>query len=194
MRRPWRGKPGRRDDPASRLIKSKLPPAAGGGVFLAVAPAEGARSFFSMATEEGIVTKVDGALAEVRTVKSEACAACSAKEFCHDGGREMTVSVLNHAKARPGDRVRLEIATGAFVKVMFLLYIIPILALLAGALVGLALSGDKAAVLGALVGFAIAVAFVRVKGRRMGNMAAYQPRIVRVLERCTAVDINQPAA
>lgn len=147
-----------------------------------------------MATEEGIVTRVDGEVAEVRTVKSEACAACSAKGFCHDGGREMTVSVLNPVKARPGDRVRLEIATGAFVKVMFLLYIIPILALLAGALVGLALSGDKAAALGALVGFALAVAFVRVKGRRMGGTAAYQPRIVRILQRCAKIDaVSDPA-
>jgi sigma-E factor negative regulatory protein RseC len=146
-----------------------------------------------MATEEGIVTKVDGALAEVRTMKSAACEACSAKGFCHDGGREMIVSVLNPAKARPGDRVRLEIATGAFVKVMFLLYIIPVLALLAGALAGLAISGDKAAALGALVGFALAVTFVRARGRRMGDMAAYQPRIVRVLERCAHMDVKDPA-
>jgi sigma-E factor negative regulatory protein RseC len=136
-----------------------------------------------MATEEGIVTRVDGLLAEVLTVKSEACAACSAKGYCHDSGREMTVSVLNHVQARPGDRVRLEIATGAFVKVMFLLYIVPILALLAGALSGLALSGDGGAAVGALIGFALAVAFVRLRGRKMGTMPDYQPRIVRVLER-----------
>ncbi|MDD2603942.1 MAG: SoxR reducing system RseC family protein [Desulfobacterales bacterium] len=146
-----------------------------------------------MATEEGIVTRVNGVLAEVRTLKSEACAACNAKEFCHDGGREMTVSVLNSAKARIGDRVRLEIATGAFVKAMFLLYIVPVLALLAGALAGLAISGDEAAALGALAGFAVSVVLVRVIGRRMGDMAAYQPRIVRVLERCAAIDVNDPA-
>jgi sigma-E factor negative regulatory protein RseC len=136
-----------------------------------------------MATEEGIVTRVDGPLAEVRTVKSEACAACSAKGFCHDGGREMTVSVLNSAKAGLGDRVRLEIATGAFVKVMFLLYIVPVLSLLVGALTGMALAGDDAAAVGALIGLVLAVLFVRVKGRKMGTMAAYQPRIVRVLKR-----------
>jgi len=146
-----------------------------------------------MATEEGIVTKVDGALAEVRTMKRAACEACSAKGFCHDGGREMIVSVLNPVKARPGDRVRLEIATGVFVKVMFLLYIVPVLALLAGALAGLAISGDKAAALGALVGFALAVTFVRATGRRMGDMAAYQPRIVRVLERGVKINANGPA-
>jgi positive regulator of sigma E activity len=77
--------------------------------------------------------------------------------------------------------------------VMFLLYIIPVLALLAGALAGLAISGDKAAALGALVGFALAVTFVRARGRRMGDMAAYQPRIVRVLERCAHMDVKDPA-
>jgi sigma-E factor negative regulatory protein RseC len=136
-----------------------------------------------MATEEGIVTRADGALAEVKTVKTEACASCSAKGFCHDSGREMTVSVLNSVNARPGDRVRLEIATGAFVKVMFLLYIVPVLALLAGALIGLAVGGDEAAAVGALIGFVLAVALVRSKGRKMGAMAAYQPRIVRVIQR-----------
>jgi sigma-E factor negative regulatory protein RseC len=146
-----------------------------------------------MATEEGIVTKVDGALAEVRTMKSAACEACSAKGFCHDGGREMTVSVLNTVQARPGDRVRLEIATGAFVKVMFLLYIVPVLALLVGALAGLALSGDGAAAPGALAGFVLAVSFIRARGRRMGGMAAYQPRIARILERGAQIDANGPA-
>jgi len=136
-----------------------------------------------MTTEEGIVTRIDGARAEVKTVKSEACAACSAKGFCHDSGREMTVSVINSAKARPGDRVRLEIATGAFVKVMFLLYIVPVLALLVGALIGLPLAGDNGAAVGALIGFGLAIAFVRVQGRKMGTMVDYQPRIVRVLKR-----------
>jgi sigma-E factor negative regulatory protein RseC len=136
-----------------------------------------------MASEEGIVTKIDGAMAEVKTVKSDACASCSAKGFCHDAGREMTVTVVNSANARPGDRVRLEIATGAYVKVMFLLYIVPVIALMAGAGIGLAVGGEDAAALGALIGFALSVVVVRIKGRRMGAMSAYQPRIARVLER-----------
>ena len=139
-----------------------------------------------MAREEGIVTHTNGESAMVRTVKSGACEACSAKGFCTDSGRDMTVTALNIAKARPGDRVRLEIATGAFMKVMFLLYMVPVLALLAGALIGLALGGDSAAAAGALIAFVLAVAFVRQRGRRMGAMADYQPRIVKVLRRQAA--------
>jgi len=146
-----------------------------------------------VASEEGIVTEVRGASAQVRTVKSEACEACSAKGFCHDGGRDMLVTALNVARARPGDRVRLEIATGAFVKVMFLLYIVPVAALAAGALVGLALGGDGAAAMGAIVGFALAVVFVRARGRRMGSMDVYQPRIVKVVRR-PAVPTAPPQA
>ncbi len=145
-----------------------------------------------MAAEEGIVTRVDGVMAEVKTIKSEACAGCSAKGFCHDAGREMTVSVRNSANARPGDRVRLEIATGAYIKAMLLLYIVPVACLLAGAAIGLPLGGEDAAALCALAGLALSVVVVRVKGRRMGTMSAYQPRIVRILER--GVQVGEPCA
>ena len=144
-----------------------------------------------MAREEGIVTHTNGASAMVRTIKSGACDACSAKGFCTDSGRDMTVTALNIVSARPGDRVRLEIATGAFMKVMFLLYIVPVMALLAGALIGLALAGDSAAAVGALIAFILAVAFVRQRGRRMGTMDAYQPRIVKIVRR-RAADEPQP--
>ena len=84
--------------------------------------------------------------------------------------------------------MRVEIPTGAFLKVMFLLYIFPVMALLGGALIGLSLGGDHSAALGALIGFVLAVVFVRYRGRRMGAMAVYQPRIVKVLRR--AADQN----
>jgi sigma-E factor negative regulatory protein RseC len=146
-----------------------------------------------MASEEGIVTQVSGLSAVVRTVKSGDCEACSAKGFCSDAGREMNVSALNSANARPGDRVRVEIPTGAFIKAMFLLYIFPVLALLAGALVGLSLGGDHSAALGALIGFVLSVLVVRHRGRRMGAMAAYQPRIVKVLQRAATEDVRPDA-
>ncbi len=135
-----------------------------------------------MAIEEGIVLKTDGVWAEVRTIKSDACASCSAKGFCHDGGREMTVSVRNSARAKPGDRVSIEIATGSFLKVLLLLYIVPVLALMAGAFIGLRLGGEDIAAAGAVIGFVLAVVFVRIKGRQIGGMAAYQPQIVRVIK------------
>ena len=136
-----------------------------------------------MASEEGIITRIDGPSAVVRTVKSGDCEACSAKGFCSDSGREMDVRALNSARARVGDRVRIEIPTGAFIKAMSLLYLFPVAALLAGAFIGLALGGDNGAALGALVGFVLAVVVVRYRGRRMGAMAVYQPRIVKVIRR-----------
>ncbi len=143
-----------------------------------------------MASEEGVVTRIDGLSAVVRTVKSGDCEACSARGFCSDAGREMNVTALNGAQACPGDRVRVEIPTGAFIKAMGLLYIFPVAALLAGALVGLSLGGDNHAALGALAGFALAVVFVRFRGRRMGAMAVYQPRIVKIIRR--AADPGPP--
>ncbi len=148
-----------------------------------------------MATEEGIVTKISApGKALVSTVRSGACAACSAKGMCQSigggGGDEAEVIVNNAVDARVGDRVVISFRTGSLMKAMFLLYLFPILCLLAGALIGnhyaqtLHMDSSK---FSALVGFlflAGAIVFVKTKGNKMAEKKEYQPKIVRVLKRC----------
>ena len=94
-----------------------------------------------MATEEGIVTKIEStATAWVKTTKSGACKSCSARSSCHSmgGSNEMEVEAINQAGAQVGQKVVLSFATSPLLKATFLLYVFPIIAMIVGAfLIGL---------------------------------------------------------
>jgi sigma-E factor negative regulatory protein RseC len=145
-----------------------------------------------MATEIGIVTKIsDPGMALVSTVRSGACESCTAKGMCHNlgGGNEAEVMAINSANARVGDRIVISFQTSSLMKAMFLLYIFPILWLLAGAVIGHNYSsflGMNSSALSAIVGFLfffIAVIFVKTRANQLAKKDTYQPRIIRVLER-----------
>ncbi len=91
-----------------------------------------------MAREIGVVIKIKGENAVVKTQRKAACEGCSEKSTCHSmgGTRELEIEALNPVHARIGDRVTLEFATGRMLQLSLLLYIFPIAALLAGAVIG----------------------------------------------------------
>jgi sigma-E factor negative regulatory protein RseC len=140
-----------------------------------------------MATEKGIVTQIGTGTAWVRTLPSEACAGCPSCGTCNAQREDTEVEVLNEVGAKIGDRILIDIKTSAFLKATFLLYVFPIIGLLAGSLLGVQAAeyyGYDSSACSALIGFAaffLTVAVVRVKGNRMGQDKAYRPRIVRIL-------------
>jgi sigma-E factor negative regulatory protein RseC len=88
-----------------------------------------------------------------------------------------------------GDRVVLKVDTSPLLKATFLIYLFPILMLLAGAGVGEWLShsvGWGSSMPAAVFGFgslAAGLVLVRVWGRRLSQQSAYRPRIIRVIGR-----------
>jgi sigma-E factor negative regulatory protein RseC len=146
-----------------------------------------------MATEEGVVFKlgVSGAgTAWVRTTRSSACESCSSRGACHGEGdgkqMEMEVEAINTADARVGDRIVLNIENGSLLKATFLLYVFPILAMIAGAVLGQAVAvmrGTDPSGLSALFGFlffGLAFIVIRVTGRRLSKNASYRPEIIKI--------------
>jgi sigma-E factor negative regulatory protein RseC len=144
-----------------------------------------------VATEQGVVVRIDAAGAWVKTVRSEACDSCNSKGACHTmgGGKEMEVAVLNPIGARVGDRVVIKLGTSPFLKATFLVYMFPVLLLVVGAAAGEWIS--RSAGLGsplpsALLGFgslAAGLVFMRIIARRLAEKAEYRPRITRVTGR-----------
>jgi sigma-E factor negative regulatory protein RseC len=143
-----------------------------------------------MATEEGIVIKVDSDKAWVKTSRTSACKACASRKSCHlsEDGQDMEVEVFNDMGAKVGDRILLGVASSALLKISFLLYIFPILLLLLGAVIGqelattLALEGSGLSALFGFSSFLIAFGLVRLRGRRLARNQAYYPRIVKILK------------
>lgn len=146
-----------------------------------------------MATEEGIVFKMGApgaGTAWVKTTRSSACESCSSKDTCHgDGGGEgmdMEVEARNTAGARVGDRILLNLETASLLKATFLLYVFPILAMIAGAVLGQTVAvtrGMDPSGLSALFGFlffGLAFIVIRITGRRLSNNASYKPEIIKI--------------
>jgi sigma-E factor negative regulatory protein RseC len=140
-----------------------------------------------MATEKGIVTQIGPGTAWVRTLPSETCASCASCGTCNAQREDTEVEVINEVGAKIGDRILIDIKTSAFLKATFLLYVFPIIGLLAGSLLGVQAAkyyGYDSSACSAIMGFAaffLTVAIVRIKGNRMGQDRAYRPKIVRVL-------------
>lgn len=143
-----------------------------------------------MATEQGVVLRTDSEAAWVKTIRSSACEGCTAKGSCHSmgGGQEMEVKVLNPAGAREGDRIVLSFETSSLLKATFLIYVFPIIFLIAGAALGQMLAPlmvFNPSALAALLGFAfffIALFIIKARANKMAKQNAYQPKITKIIK------------
>ncbi len=144
-----------------------------------------------MATEEGTVIKLAASTAWIKTKRSASCESCASKKSCNamGGGNDMEVEAINMTDAGVGDQVVLSFETSSLLKATFLLYVFPILCMLAGAVIGKEtaqmLNYDES-VMSAIISFLfffIAIFFVKIKGNRMALDDKYQPKIIRVIKR-----------
>lgn len=143
-----------------------------------------------MATERGIVTKIDSTTAWVKTTRTSACRTCSAKSSCSTGesGKEMEVEAINEAGAQIGDRIIISIETASLLKASFLLYVFPILLMIAGAVIGQKTGpvfDIDPSLFSAIVGFLfffISFWFVKSRGNSMAQKNEYKPKIIRILK------------
>ena len=122
-----------------------------------------------MMREEGIVVGLDGPYALISCERKKSCGGCSGEQSCGvlSGGlgkKGVEIRAHNPLHAEIGERVVLEIGERYFLRASFLVYVVPILSLIAvGSLArSLALSwpGADAESLGALGGLvAMALSF-----------------------------------
>lgn len=93
--------------------------------------------------EIGVVQNIFGEYADVAIVRKTACgencASCSGG--CTPG--EQIIRARNTAFAKKGDRVVLEMQTGKVVKAAFWVYILPIICLVAGTIIGQEFFGNE---------------------------------------------------
>ena len=144
-----------------------------------------------MATEKGIVTKLDSTSAHIKTMKTSSCEACAAKDSCHTlgGGKEMEVEAINTIGAKVGDEVVMSFETSSLMKASFLVYVFPILCMIAGAVIGQEIAPNynlSAAVWSLVLGFLfffLAFLIVRLMGNKLSEKEKYRPKIIRIRKR-----------
>ena len=143
-----------------------------------------------MISEQGIVKRASGSKAWVVTTRSEMCEACASQGACKvlGGGKEMEVEAINSAQAKPGDQVLLTLEDQSLIKLSFLVYMFPILALIAGAALGqkvgplLSISKELASFGLGAVAFGLAFLIVRKKDKKLEQTGSTIPRVARIIK------------
>jgi sigma-E factor negative regulatory protein RseC len=132
-------------------------------------------------TEHGLVIDTDDGIARVSLDRSADCAKCNA--CCIGKDRNMFAEVDNTVDAKKGDHVIVEVSDRQAVKAVLLTLGLPLLVLVAGAIVFSSLAqgmgfGDSGEIIGGLAGFVLMVlVFIgirrydqRIRKRRSSNM------------------------
>jgi positive regulator of sigma E activity/YHS domain-containing protein len=144
-----------------------------------------------MAQEEGLVasTSEDG-WAQVVTERRDACADCGASHCCAAlrGSSKMVIKALNRAGAGAGDLVSINLRSGTVIQSAAIFYMIPLLGLISGAVVGttlnqgLPLKGTASAILFSFIGLALGFLVTALISKRMSAHNRLTPVITRIIK------------
>ena len=139
-----------------------------------------------MSEAQGKVTALDGAYAIVATDVEKGCGRCHESGGC--GGANIsrmmcssaprTWRVLNPRGAKIGEEVTITVADGAIGAGAFVVYVVPLVLLLLGAIVGAWQAADGGAITGAVIGLIVGVLIMRQQQRRRLEDSRFQPHIV----------------
>ena len=92
------------------------------------------------------------------------------------------------AGARVNDRVVISFDAASLVKISFLLYVFPILCMIAGAVLGQRLAPlpgldeSAASVVCGILFFALAFVIIKIQGKKLAGRSDYRPKVIRVLK------------
>lgn len=137
-----------------------------------------------MSEAQGTVTAVDGDYAIVQTEEG-GCGRCQEPGGCGSVsvGRMFcsaprTWRVLNPRGAAVGEKVSISVATGAVGASALLIYVLPLVALIGGAVLGAALMADVGAIAGAAAGLLVAWRLVIHQQKQRHCDPRFHPHIV----------------
>jgi sigma-E factor negative regulatory protein RseC len=136
-----------------------------------------------MLKEKATVVSAEGSRAKVAIMRSEACGNCPARSTCSTASGNINIlEVSNRAKAQPGEKVVIELQPDRLVKATLLMYLLPALAMVAGATATWIKTGsDLGTMAGAAAGLAVTTLFLYLHGHRKTGITG--PVISEILSR-----------
>ncbi|WP_456404289.1 SoxR reducing system RseC family protein [Thiolapillus sp.] len=149
-----------------------------------------------MLEEEGVVLSVSGSVAEVVAETKSSCGSCSAKSGCGTSllaslfpQRKRSFRANNTVSAKTGDRVIIGLDESALQIASLLVYLVPLLGLIGGAIIGAWLAPQLApdaaepfSIIAGIAGFSLVLLVVRRISPWLSGRGRYQASILRVLK------------
>jgi len=146
-----------------------------------------------MIEQNAVVLKLKGQMATVEAIRQSSCGQCNARKGCGTGAlesalskRSMQMQARNQCQAEPGDEVVVAVPEKGFVKSAFITYLLPLVFMLAGALfaqyfiqAGTDANNDIAALLGAGLGFMLALLVLKAYSKHVEKDEQLIPVIIR---------------
>jgi sigma-E factor negative regulatory protein RseC len=136
--------------------------------------------------ELGEIVKLEGKQAVIRIQRSSACKQCGACQLgCHRD--EMLLTIPNRLGGKPGDMVELSLDSVQVLKASAIIYLIPLLALIAGVALGylfsrrISINSQLAGALGGLIFTTAAFIIIRTIDPLLRKNNNFTPRMVALL-------------
>ncbi len=140
--------------------------------------------------ETGLVIKVEGKKAFVAVERRSGCEACPASSICKPTEEGSFIEAINEAGAKIGDRVSVSLRSFSYLKGSILVYGIPAVSLIAGAIIGkeilggaVSLDPELLSAIGGLGLFGLSFVIVKLLSRRMEKKTEYIPVIERIIDK-----------
>jgi sigma-E factor negative regulatory protein RseC len=153
-----------------------------------------------MAQKRGRVTSINEAgWAMVVTEKGDVCSNCESAQFCHSLAdcSKMETRVLNRANAGVGDQVIISLSSNSVFKSAVILYILPTLSLLFGAIAGsqlhnhIGISETGGTILFAFVGLILGFSIAVLISKHQKSDSKLIPVITRIVSPTNSFDTKR---
>jgi sigma-E factor negative regulatory protein RseC len=149
--------------------------------------------------EQAVVLRVDGSRAHLEIERNKPCGLCGATRGCGVslwgrlfGHHSRSFAVDNNLGAAEGDRVIVGVDEGILLSGSLSVYLLPLVLICAGGLLGSSMAASRStsdfyAVIGALAGLLLGLAWVRLHATGSARAGRYQPAMLRRAEEVVVI-------
>jgi sigma-E factor negative regulatory protein RseC len=138
----------------------------------------------------GVVRSVNGRMAKVFMEVGAGCCDHCEKEACDIDARGVETEAVNSIDAKVGQKVRVDMQTFTYLKGVMVLYVLPVLALLFGAIAGRVYlpayfhgtGPDILSAAGGFLSFLASLVLVKLLSGRMEKKTEHKPVIQSIIE------------
>ena len=140
--------------------------------------------------EIGVVKSIDGISAKVVMQRKSSCCESCEKDACDIPDNGIETEAINRAGAKVGQKVKVVMSAYSYLKGAMAIYVLPVFALIAGAIVGKVyltpyfgtVDSELVAAIGGFAAFFASLILIKIIAARMSRKTEYKSVIESIVE------------